>query len=248
MATNLVKTTFGQFYTQLMSIINRPLTETVTLAGAKWEINQAVKYLQRNQAFAYTERLAQFTYQAGILYYDIGSICEGVLRDIMSVQKLNVSGLPQGKPTRIMTYNQLQSFRMHFSRTHPRVEGDWYQLDAISDWMSTIESGWAHDMVAFLAGQNFGLYPTPTGTSVTVLINCHIWLPTLVADSDNNFFLDYASDVVMMIALKRMHIYMKSDARYQVSEAEFKDAMSTLLAWDSQVRESPNTIMSPANP
>ena len=243
-----VQETFQTIYTQLMATVNRPLTETQVLTGAKWEINQAIKYLQRNQAFAYTERLTQFTAQPNVLFYNLGSICDGVLRDLMSAQLLNQTGLPEGRPLKIMTYNQLQGYRKHYSRTHPQIEGDWYQFDAISDILVTIEDAYRNDTILFIAGQNIGLYPTPVGTTKTILLNLHVWLPTLVNDGDTNFFLTYASDVVMMLALKRMHIYMKSDARWQVTDGELKENIATLIAWDSQVRETPNTTMSPANP
>lgn len=237
---------FSDIYQQLMLTVNRPLTESSVLAGAKWEINQAIKLIQRNQAFVYTERLSQFDYAADTLYYNVGTICDGVLRDIMSVQILNESGKPQGRPIKVMTYNQVQAMRMNFDRTHPRVEGDWYQQDALTDFMTTIESGWCQDKVCFIAGQNIGIYPTPQ-CDITLLLSCHIWLPDLVEDGDTNFLLTYGSDVVLMAALRRMHIYMKSDGRFQVTNEEFQNNLQTLVTWDSQVKETPNTTMSAPN-
>lgn len=242
----MIEENFLSIYTQLMLTVNRPLTELSVLNGAKWEINQAIKMLQRNQAFNYTERLTQFTYKAGTLFYDLGTICDGTLRDLMSVQVLNQAGLPQGRPIKIMSYNQLQSMRLNFDRTHPTTEGDWLQSSLTTDWPITIEDGWACDRLVFLAGNNIGVYPTPKN-DLTLLLNCHIWLPKLVKDGDTNFFLTYGSDVVMMAALRRMHIYMKSDGRFQVSNEEFQSNLATLIAWDSQVKETPNTTMSPAN-
>lgn len=236
-------------YTQLMLTVNRPLTEQSVLTGAKWELNQAIKFLQRDHAFAYTERLAQFTYQPGNLFYDVGKICDGTLRDLMSVQLLNTSGLPQGKPMKVMTYNQLQGERKHFDRTHPSVgdfTDDWLAASLTDDSPITIESAFCQDRVVFIAGGNIGVYPTPK-TAMTLMFNLHVWLPKLKGDQDTNFFLTYASDVVMMLALRKMHLYMKTDGRYQMTDAEVEKCLATLNTWDAQVRETSNTTMSPRN-
>jgi hypothetical protein len=231
---------FSDIYQQLMLIVNRPISETSVLTGAKWEINQAVKYLQRDHAYAYTERLCQFVYQPGTLLYDLGNICGGSLRDLLSAQTLNQTGKPYGRPTKIITYNQLQQMRMHFSRTHALCPGDWYAPANLDLYDITIEDTFRHDRIIFISGQNVGLYPMPSEPE-TILLNCHIWLPALIKDTDTNFFLEYASDVVMMCALKKMHLYMKSDQRFQFTSAEFMESLSTLKAWDAQVRETPNT-------
>lgn len=231
--------TFKSTYTQLMATVNRPLSELSVLTGAKYEINQAIKYLQRDHAYSYTERLTQYVNTAGTLYYNLGSICGGLLRDLMSIQLLNDSGKPAGLPLKIMTYNQLQQLRGNFARTHPYGPNDWFTSQNCDNFF-TIEDCFRQDKIAFISGPNVGLYPISTKDE-TLLVNCHIWLPDLVQDADANFFLDFASDVVMMCALKRMHLYMKSDSRYQITAAEFQEVVSTLKAWDSQVRETPNT-------
>jgi len=232
---------FSDIYNQLMLMVNRPTSETSVLTGAKWEINQAIKYLQRNHAYRYTETISEFTYQPSTLWVDLGTICGGLLRDVLSIQQLNTSGKPEGRPLQIVSYTQLQQMRAHFARTHSRLD-DWYAPLNCDDYAITIEDAFRRDRIAFVSGQNIGIYPM-VQESATYMINCHIWMKPLILDSDTNFFLDFASDVVLMKALMRMHIYMKTDARFQVTQEEFTECLSTLIAWDSQVNETPNTLL-----
>jgi len=233
--------TFQTAYERLMRTVNRPLTETDVLLAAKDAINDAVMFLQRNHAYNYTERLTTLTYPVNTLQVDLGEICTGTLRDILSVQQLSSAGIVQGKPLKIMRYDQLQAIRGHYERTHTANAPFDISLDSMSLSGWNIEDAFRQDLVAFLVGQNLGLYPRPTSAAVELLVNCHIWLPELVADADTNFFLTYALDVVMMLALKSMHIYMKLDSRFAVSEQQVADSLAGLIAWDAQVMENSRT-------
>lgn len=228
--------TFTEAFTRLMRVVNRPVSETDVLAAAKESINDAILFLQRNHAYNYTEKLATFTYPVNTLSVDLGDVCEGPLRDILSIQQVSADGQLQGKPLKIMSYTRLQAMRNQYARRHSQPDPSLYPTDTISGW--TIEDAYRQDLIAFMSGQFVGLYPMPTEVKY-LLVNAHIWLPQLEEDDDENFFLTYALDIVLMVALKRMHIYMKTDSRFSVTEQEVADAMTGLVAWDSSTKSTP---------
>lgn len=224
---------FTTAFTRLMRVINRPVSETDVLAAAKESINDAVLFIQRNHAYNYTEKLATFIYPVNTLTVNLGDICTGPLRDILTVQQVTADGQLQGKPLKVMSYAKLQAMRNQYLRQHSQPDPLLYPSDTISGW--TIEDAFRQDMIAFMSGQSLGLYPMPTEVKY-LLINCHIWMPELSADADTNFFLVYALDVVLTIALKRMHIYMKTDSRFAVTEQEVNDAIAGLVSWDASTK------------
>lgn len=233
--------TFRTAYMALMDAVNRPESETVVLTRAKREINNAVRQLQRDHAYNYTERLTKFTYPAATLQLDLGAICGGSLRDLMSVQQVSADGITQGKPLKLMTYSQLQNMRRKYERTHTAGVTNEIFNETLSGW--TIEDAYRCDKIAFLVGSNFGIYPTQQ-SACYYMLNCHIWMPVMSGDDDTNFLLEYGCDVVDMLALKRMHIYMRNDSQFQFSEQELTEAKATLLAWDGQVTRNSYTTQS----
>lgn len=228
---------FQTAYNRLMRTVNRPLSETDVLEGAKDAINDAISFLQRNHAYTYTEKLNKMTYSAGSLLIDLGKICGGTLRDMRSIQQTSGTGVYQGKPLKVMSYDQVQAQRSHYERTHT-VNTGLDESRVITAW--TIEDSYRCDVVAFLIGQSVGIYPTPN-QDLYLVMNNHIWLPTLVNTTDTNFFLTYAMDVVIAIALKSMHLYMKADSRFAVTEQQITDMLAGLVAWDSSLLENSNT-------
>jgi hypothetical protein len=106
----------------------------------------------------------------------------------------------------------------------------------------TIEDAYRQDMLAWVMGSSIGLYPRPS-TAITFLLHHHVWLPTLADDTDTNFFLDYAQDVVVMLALKRLNFFMKLDSRHVAAQAEVDSTLLGLYAWDSQIKENPMTSL-----
>lgn len=229
--------TFATTYTSLLRKINRPATETDILAECKDAINAAVLQLQRDHAFAYTEALATFEYAANALYVDVGTVCNGLIRDYISLQQIAVGGTYEGKPIKIKSYSQIQTDRINHYRKHSI---DDTQIFAETSPGLTIEDGYREDRFGWVMGRNIGIYPRPT-QATTYLIHFHSWLPALVADGDTNFFLDYAQDLVQMLALKRLHIVMGVDSRFAVSQEEVNASILNLHTWDSQVKENPNT-------
>lgn len=222
-----------------MRTINRPTTETDVLNGAKDAINDAVAFLQRDHAYCYSEKLSTVTYPASTLQVDLGTYCGGVLRNLKSIQQVSADGLVQGKPIKIMAYDELQAMRRKYYRTHTSVEP--YTLnDSLSGW--TIEDAYSCDVIAFLVGQSLGIYPTPTSARY-LLLNTNIWLPEMTATSDTNFFLTYAMDVVQMLALRKMSFYMKEDNRVAATDAEVVAAINSLVQWDSQVTNTAQSSM-----
>ena len=233
-------TTFLNAYTRLMGLINRPVSETTVLAEAKAAINDAIDQLQRNHAYHYSERLFNFTYPAATQQVNLQNICGGVLRDIHTIQIIANESAYGGPILEYMSYNQIQMKRRKYQREHP-------VWNANEEWdYVTNENG--HEeytsrqnrYLFFRLGENIGLYPVPT-EDVQLLINAHIWFIPLVDDDDESFFLTFAYDVVMTLALKRMNVYMKEDNRFGMTEQEIASTLQTLIAWDGQVAEGPLT-------
>lgn len=228
--------TFATAVTRILRTINRPATETDIVQGVKDAINDAVKQLQRDHAYVYTEGLVQVTYPANTLFIDLGTVCDGKVRDFLSVQQVNTSAGLQGKPLRLITYSQLQTDRRNHYNRHAV---DPTQVFSAEQPGQTIEDGFREDMTCFIANQYIGLYPLQTQAKELV-INLHTWLPEMVADGDTNFFMDYAYDIVIMLALKNLSYFMKADNRLNIDNAEIAARIATLVTWDSQLRQTPN--------
>lgn len=218
----------------MLRLVNRPSSETDVLNGVKDAINDAIMYLQRNQAFAMTERLASITYTASAASVALTSVGSGsdLVRDVISVQQVSASGVLTGKPLKLTTYEQIQVMRNRYARRNSSADVD-LSNDTLSGW--TIEDAYRSDKMAFVVGNAIGLYPVPTET-VYLYVNYHKWMPVLSADADTNFFLDYAMDVVQTLAAKRMLFYMRDVAIYSPTQAEVDAAVATLLAWDAQFK------------
>ena len=229
--------TFLQVTTRLLQYINRPSTEADVLAAVKASINDACLYLQRDHAFAYTECLSTFIYPANGLSVDVGIVCDGNLRDVISIQQISTGGTYEGKTIKIKSYAQLQTDRRNYARSHS-IDPNQVYTESIAGL--TVEDGYREDMIAWVMGNEIGLYPRPNAAT-TFLLHYHVWLPEMADDTDTNFFLEYCLDAVVTIALKRLHIFMKLDSRYQVTNEELAVLVQGIHAWDSQVKENPNT-------
>jgi hypothetical protein len=227
--------TFVEVQNRLLRTINRPSSETDIVAEVKAFINDAILILQRDHAYSYTEGMFTFDYPASALFADIGAVCDASVRDYISLQQIAPSGTYEGKPLQMKSYSQLQTDRRKYSRSH---SVDSVQIYSEAQIGLTVEDGYREDMIAFIMSKYMGLYPRPS-SNTTFLLHVHFWLPKLEEDADSNFFLDYAEDLVVMLALRRMHLSMKIDSRWAVTDAEIKDAMDGLKAWDSQVTQYP---------
>jgi hypothetical protein len=227
--------TFAEVQARLLRTINRPSSETDIVAEVKAFINDAILILQRDHAYSYTEGMFTFDYPADALFADIGEVCDASVRDYISIQQISPSGTYEGKPLQMKSYSQLQQDRRKYSRSHSIDSAQTYSENQIG---LTVEDGYREDMIAFIVSKYMGLYPRP-GQNTSFLLHVHFWLPPLVEDEDSNFFLDYAEDLVVMLALRRMHLSMKIDSRWQVTDAEINAAIAGLHAWDSQVTQYP---------
>jgi hypothetical protein len=230
--------TFATAVTRLLRIINRPSTEADIVLNCKDALNDAVKEIQRDHAFAYTESLAKVTIPANTLYVEIGTICDGKIRDYMSAQQITSDGF-QGKPLSFVTYNQLQKDRWnHYRRNFTTQDERFVESQA----GRTIEDSFRTDMKVFIANQHIGVYPLQA-TDVQLLLNFHLWLPELLNDDDTNFLLDYAYDAVILLALRKLSYYQKTDSRINIDNASLVAVMESLKQWDGQLRETANFTM-----
>lgn len=230
---------FQNAYEDLMDMVSRPTSETTVLAAAKREINNAIRILQRRHCFVKTEEVDEGTYTAAAQFVDFTTLLPSVtaLRSLGSVQILTATGALEGKPVKILSYAQLQSLRMRVMNKMPA--GASITFDGVTDFLDalSLEESFRPDKIAIVTGTQLGLYPRQN-EAINLLLHYYKWLPTLNATSDTNFFLDFAYDVVLTIALRRMHIYMKADSRYVVAKEEVDSAIADLIAWDTSLRET----------
>lgn len=224
--------TFQTAYTDLLDYANRTYAELGS--QAKREINNAILWLQRKREWKMTERLIRFTVPANTLFVNLSVACEGTPRSIINTTLLASSTAVEGKLLDLCSYDKVMRERRQFQRSHEPSSVEAEPVGAPSRHNEFISQ--VHSYKAFLIGaNNFGLYPTNTSAAY-VMMNLSIWLPTLVDDSDTNFFLTYAYDLVLMRAFKQFSIYLKEDRRAVVANEEIAEGYNSLVEWDTQVR------------
>lgn len=224
--------TFQTAYSRLLRTINRPSSDTDVLQGAKDAINDAILYLQRNHGYAYTQVAVDVPMAANSFSVDLANDFDLSMRDVQSVFEVNTSGKREGKPLKVVTFSKLQADRMNYHRRHSSGDPLGYLNESLDGF--TIEDAYRSDKLAFLYGCNLGIYPMQSNAQNYVVFG-HQWIQEMTADADTNFFLDYAMDVVITIALKRMHLYLKLDSRFSVTEQEISDLIAGLVNWDAQI-------------
>ena len=69
-------------------------------------------------------------------------------------------------------------------------------------------------------------------------MHCSVFFPDLVADTDSNALTEAGADYVILASLRLLHIYMKTDVRYSITDAEVAASRETLLAWDRDIRSA----------
>lgn len=227
---------FSDLYTDVMDSLNRPTTETAVLAACKKRINDTIRLIQRRRAYRKTERLVTVTYPANALTIDLTAVCDGKLRDLISVQMLGESTAKSGVILPYKSYAQLQAARMKYQRLNePANLNEWqYVTEFFGHENFTTR---VHRYYVFLMNGEVGLYPTPT-SDVTLLVFAHTWLPDLSADADTNFLLDWAYDLVHDYSLHRMSVYLKQDNRTPLTKEEFALGLEALDLLDSQMSEN----------
>lgn len=226
---------FQTAYTALMDQVARPMSETTVLARAKLEINNAIRILQRRHAFRYSERLIELTYPANSVKINLTSVCDGTLRDLLSVQAFVDGSSRNGLLLKYKTYDQIMRERANYQQRRPDSDFETESLVTGNTHADYVMRN--HRYYVFATGPHLGLYPTPT-LDVNLSLNLHVWFPDLVQPEDTNFFLDYAFDVVMAMASGYMATYLRNSELKTMSSDDLAAAILTLVTWDSQVHES----------
>lgn len=227
---------FSDLYTDVMDGLNRPVTETTVLAACKKRINDGIRLIQRRRAYRKTERLVTVTYPASTLMIDLTAVCEGKLRDLICVQVLGDSSANGGTILPYKSYAQLQAARMKYQTLNmPANLNEWQYITEFFGHENFTTR--VHRYYVFLMNGQVGLYPTPA-SDVNLLVFAHTWLPDLVNDTDTNFLLDWAYDLVHDYALHRMSVYLKQDNRTPLTKEEFIAGLEALDLLDSQMSEN----------
>lgn len=228
--------TFIQIASDLLSYINRPSGEM--LVHAKREINLAIMDTQRKRAFKLTERIADLTYPSGAFTVSLNGVCDGTIRDFIAVQLKTAAGDVIGKPLKFRSYQNIINERANWDRT--QTAPDLYVEDPLQPQVNAGHANFVRinsSYDAFVVNNQFGLYPKPATTDTNLQLFVHVWLPLLVDDSDTNFFLTFAYDYILLLALRRMHLFMKVDTRYAVTDAELAKLLDSLTTWDGSIGE-----------
>jgi hypothetical protein len=229
--------TFLQAQTAVLDYINRPSSEMLTVV--KREINLTILWMQRMHKFQYSERVIRLTYPATAVSIDLTEPCGGRLRDVINLQLLSTDTGIAGRPLWVRSFDAIIQERSKFLRGHRHDEDELPQNSDLTfdSWVTRNASYYG-----FLSGENLGLYPTPTVTQY-LLINLHIWLAELSADSDTNFLLENCYDFIILKTLQRYNTYSKQDGRNPVSAEELAILWEGIKQWDGQVMVStPPTV------
>lgn len=226
---------FQELYTDLLDTINRPASDG--LVAVKREINAAIMQTQRRHKFKYAERLIRLTYPANADTVNITEACDGLPRDYIVLQSLSEANAPMGQHIDFMSYGYLFNDRRNWNRTQVVGIDEYAPINSPNSGDPSTHAAYVqnlHKFYAFILNKQIGLYPRPT-SDVYLLLNLHVWLPKLVNPTDTNFFLDYCYDYIHMLALRKLHIFYKMDARYQVTNEEVQEAWADVQAWDGSI-------------
>jgi hypothetical protein len=230
--------TFLQVKRDLIDYVNRPETEQVGSAGfgvtlielAGREINKAIKWANRRHAFKYAEKRIKYAYPANTTFVTKSTISADIL-SFLTIEVGNSAGADFGLPLQLRSHELLTRQRLNYEKrtviTDPNRDG----------FSTFVTNTWTR--VAFILGDNIGLFPTPA-TTQNLIITYNGLLPDLVNDSDTNFFLEIGYDFILSMALLRFTQYLKEDVRVETLEKRSADDWASLLAWDSVVRSGIN--------
>jgi hypothetical protein len=215
--------------TSILGYINRPSSEMASQVNST--INLVLRNLQRGYQFQVCETLVKMTYPGG--KYFVNPSLEGVtetIRNIISVGVITNSDKTQFMPAKPKSFTEIVS-DLNANRNVSEAMTD------NSTIISNLEN--LRRLVSNVSFAYFGnklvLYPTPSA-NVELLLHCSVFFPALSADTDSNALTDAASDYIIVAALRLLHIYMKVDVRYAITDAEVKQTYDSLLAWDRDLR------------
>lgn len=230
--------TYLEAQDELLDWINRPASEMRT--RVKSVINQTILWMQRKHQFQFSERLIKVTYPANSLKINIATACDGRPRDYKNIQLLGNLDANEGLNLFMKTYSQIMNDKMKNNRLST---GHAFQCENDVNTIPNDAGRYAsyvtttHRHFVFTNGSDIGLYPTPASDRF-LLINLHTFQDTLSADDDTNFLLDNCYDFIILKALKRMNIFLKSEGRIPIPAEEVADAWDSIMVWDSQVMVS----------
>lgn len=226
--------TFLEAQDDLLDYINRPASEMRN--RVKTEIKNTILWMQRMKQFHFAERLIRVTYPAGSLKINIGDVCDGRPRDYKNFQLLSSLTANEGLNLRNRSYSSLMMEKDKYQRSSMPIDFDTDYTNG-----SVLNEGSYANNVArinkhfvFFSGSDVGLYPTPSNDSY-LLICLHVFLDNLSADGDTNFLLDNCYDFIVLKTLKRLNIFLKSEARIPIPAEEVEQCWQSVLQWDREV-------------
>lgn len=228
--------TFLEIQDDLLDYINRPASEMRD--AVKREINNTILWMQRKHQFRLSERVIRLTYPSGSFKINIATACDGTPRDYKNVQLLGSSTANEGLNLYLRSYSEIMAQKMKYQRSMSPQSFD--ESDFSNNNIPRDEQAFAsfvvrnHQHYVFFSGPDLGLYPTPS-TDRYLLLNLHIFLDVLEDNADTNYLLDNCYDFILLKALKRFNIYLKTEQRIPIPAEEVADAWDSILQWDKEV-------------
>jgi hypothetical protein len=234
--------TFLEAQTELLSYANRPIAEPGMQDRAKSCINDAILFSNRSCNFKYAERAASVVYPAGASYVDLGSLCDGKVLGLVTIQRVLGTNF-YGQPLELVSFEKLHMKRFNGFRAQTAYDVE------ISNPQANINNGYdttnRYDLgiqatdgyVPFLLGKGMGLYPTPSA-AVNLMITYNGKLNKLVNDTDTNFFLDDCSDFIITKALQKMFLYLKDRNSAVALNDQIAAEWETLKSWNNNITYS----------
>jgi len=223
--------TFLELRTSILGYLNRPSSEMATVVNTT--INLVLRSLQRGHQFQVCETLVKMTYPAG--QYFVTPTLEGVTEVLRNIITVGIV-LNSDKTTFVPVLPR------SFSEICKEIQNRKESSAACADDSSIVASN--EDLRRMIStyyfsffGNKLVLYPTPSA-SKELLLHCSVFFPDLVADTDSNALTEAGADYVILASLRLLHIYMKTDVRYAVTDAEVAASRETLLAWDRDIRSA----------
>jgi hypothetical protein len=230
--------TFLELRTELLSKANRSSTETEVVTEVNSCINDAIRWANRGNPFKYAERASSITIDGSSYFYDVGSLCDGKLIGINSIQRIADTSKFWGYPLEILTMEQVNTRRYRSSQMRSAPGRYASDSDRMTEETSfDISTADTDGMVCVLLGTSIGFYPKPTSQQ-HFMITYNSLLNPLANDGDTNFFTEIGKDFIVTKALQSLYYYLKEPKK----AADLNDKVvldwEALLKWDQRAAYS----------
>lgn len=230
--------TFLELRTELLSKANRSTSEAEVVTEVNNCINDAIRWANRANPFKYAERAASITIDGTSFFYDIGSLCDGKVIGINSIQRISDTSKFWGYPLELYSMEQMNRKRYRASQREPGIGRYASDNDRLSENTRADEALADTDgLVAVLLGTSIGFYPKPS-TQMHFMLTYNSLLNPLANDTDSNFFTDVGKDFIVSKALQSLYYYLKDPGKAATLNDKVAMDWDALVKWDQRITYS----------